>query len=372
MGVSLLFAAGGTGGHLIPALAIADEVKQLAADAIIEFVGASGRMEAKVVPEHGYAFHAISVAGFQRRRLTANLFFPIRLVVALVQSWMLIRRMKPDVVVGTGGYVTGPPLFVASLCGIPTLIQEQNSYPGVTTRLLAKRVREVHLAFDAASDHLKRRQQVYLSGNPIRSRIGLVSREDAAAFFDLDSQTRTVLVTGGSQGAASINRAVRDILPRLLEDGVQVIWLTGQSEFERIVQAIGGAAENVQGRRVRVYGFLREMECAWAACDLVVCRAGAITLAEVTRAGVPSVLVPYPFAAADHQTENAKAMVEQGAAVLCKDEMIDRDLYPTVKELLANADRLQRMAAAARSMARPEAARTIAEAVLRLATGRHD
>jgi UDP-N-acetylglucosamine--N-acetylmuramyl-(pentapeptide) pyrophosphoryl-undecaprenol N-acetylglucosamine transferase len=367
----VLFAAGGTGGHLFPALSIADEVKRLRPDAVIEFVGASRNMEATVVPGRGYAFHAISVAGFQRRRLAANLFFPIRLAIALGQSWRLLSRLQPDVVVGTGGYVTGPPLFVASLRGIPTLIQEQNSYPGITTRLLAKRAKEVHLAFDAARRFLKRSEGVFLSGNPIRSGVGAVSRKEAAAFFGLDPDQRTLLVTGGSQGAASLNRAVMHALPGLLEDRIQIVWLTGRNEYERITQAVAHMGDAGKKERVKVFGFLKEMENAWASCDVVVCRAGASTLAEVTRAGVPSVLVPYPFAAADHQTGNAQAMVEQGAALLCKDQMIDQDLYRMAHDLFEDTEKRQRMAAAARSLATPEAAATLANAVIRLATERH-
>ena len=372
MGVRVLFAGGGTGGHLFPALAIADQVKQMRADAEVAFVGAAGRIESRVVPQRGYPFYPIRVVGFRRRRALANVLFPVHLLIALVQSWSLLRRLRPTVVVGTGGYVSGPPVFVATLLRVPTLLQEQNSYPGVTTRLLARRVHEVHIVYEQTRRYIHRQHGVVVSGNPIRGEIGRVAREKGMAFFGFDPGRLAVLVTGGSQGASSINRAMLGALPSLLQDGVQVVWLTGENDYEHIREAVRVMRNPGVERLLYLKPFLAEMEYAFAVSDAVVCRSGATTMAEIAMAGVPAILVPYPYAAADHQTHNARAVVEQGAAVLCNDAAVETELPGILQGMLSDRERLERMRTAARSLARPEAAHTLAEAVLRLATKHHD
>ena len=277
----------GPAGHLFPALAIAEALQRAAPDIEIRFIGARGRIEARVVPAHGYAFSAIWIAGFRRRLALETLLFPLKLVVATVQSFILLFRCRPAAVVGTGGYVCGPPVFVATILGIPTLLQEQNSYPGVTTRLLARRVREVHIAFDVTRTYLRREEGVYLSGNPIRATVGTVERPESLKRLGLQSSRKTLLVVGGSQGAASINDALlasRDLLSR---PDVQVLWLTGTSELERVRKQI---VESGSGDGVHLHGFLDEMPWAYAAADLVVCRAGASTLvrAPLCRVAVDS------------------------------------------------------------------------------------
>lgn len=364
-----MFAGGGTGGHLFPALAIADAVRRAAPDTEIRFIGARKRIEARVVPAQGYAFSAIWIAGFRRRFALETLLFPVKLAVALVQSFILLLRFKPAALVGTGGYVCGPPVFAATVLGIPTLLQEQNSYPGVTTRLLARRVREVHIAFEATRGYLRRSEGVHLSGNPIRASVGTVERSEGAKRLGLHSSRKTVLVVGGSQGAASINEAMlasRDLLGR---PDLQVLWLTGQAELERVKMRI---AELGTGDGVHLYGFLDEMPSAYAAADLAVCRAGASTLAEILCAGLPSILVPYPHAAADHQTMNARTVADAGAAVLIPDGEAKERLGTEIREILAHPERRAAMAVAARSLALPNAARTVAEAVLTLMRESHD
>jgi UDP-N-acetylglucosamine--N-acetylmuramyl-(pentapeptide) pyrophosphoryl-undecaprenol N-acetylglucosamine transferase len=363
---SFLFAGGGTGGHLYPAIAIAEEVRTLCPDAEIVFAGTKGKIEERVVPKRGYRFFPIWISGFRRRLTLSTLLFPLKVVVATVHSLILIRKLRPAVVIGTGGYVCGPPVFAATLLGVPTLIQEQNSYPGVTTRLLARRVSEVHITFESSRRYLKRQDNVKLSGNPVRSAVGTVSRQEGAEFFRFDPEKTTLLVFGGSLGATSLNKAMLKILPEIIARNVQVIWQTGQSDYtmarEFVLTAGGEVAENT-----RVQRFIEKMENAFAACDLALCRSGASTIAELTLAGIPSVLVPYPFAAADHQTENARAMAEGGAAVMCKDSELEAGLLPLVLELLENPARRQAMGASAKLLAKPEAARTLGQAVLALA-----
>lgn len=368
--LNIVFVGGGTGGHLFPAIAIADEIKNAEPDAVITFIGTRHRIESTVVPQHGYKFETILISGLRRKLTLENLLFPAKFAMALVQSFFLIRRLRPDVVVGTGGYVSGPPLFMASLLGVPTLIQEQNSYPGITTRLLASRATEVHLAFKSSERFLRRRESVYISGNPTRGVIGTISKETARKFFSLDMTQPVLLVFGGSLGASAINNAVLRILPLLMSKGIQVVWQAGETDHMR-VEAEVARLPRVSGEMVKVYKFIDTMEYAYAACDLAVCRAGATTVAELSRAGVPSVLVPYPYAAADHQTENARAMVESNAAVAIRDSELAEQLPGTIEILLGDPERLRAMRENALSVGSPDAAATIARSVVNLARLKH-
>jgi UDP-N-acetylglucosamine--N-acetylmuramyl-(pentapeptide) pyrophosphoryl-undecaprenol N-acetylglucosamine transferase len=362
---AFLFAGGGTGGHLYPAIAIAEELRSLCPDAEIVFAGTKGKIEERIVPKRGYRFASIWISGFRRKLTLATLLFPLKVIVATVQSLMLIRQLRPAVVIGTGGYVCGPPVFAGSLLGVPTLIQEQNSYPGVTTRLLARRASEVHITFEQSRRFLKRQDNVKVSGNPVRSAVGTVSRQEGAEFFRLDPGRTTLLVFGGSLGATSLNKAMVRILPEIVARNVQVIWQTGQDDFTMAREFVLTAGESVAAH-TRVYRFIEKMENAFAACDLALCRSGASTIAELTLAGVPSVLVPYPFAAADHQTENARAMTEGGAALMCKDSELETGLLPLVLSLLDDPARREAMGRRAKLLAKPDAARTLARAVLAL------
>ena len=361
--LNIVFAGGGTGGHLFPALAMADEVRKKVPDADITFIGTRNRIEARVVPQHGYRFEAIWISGFRRKWNLDNVLFPLKIATSVIQSFVLMWKLKPRVVVGTGGYVCGPPLFAASFLGIPTLIQEQNSYPGVTTRLLAARVKEVHLSFESSRRYVTRRDNVYVSGNPTRENMGKVPRAEGAAWFGMNPERKTLLVFGGSLGASSINSAVAKILPSLIASQIQIVWQIGEGDFDRMKALVPRGA----GEQVKVYRFIDKMEYAYAACDLAVCRAGATTVAELARAGVVSVLVPYPFAAADHQTENARAMVDAGAAVMIKDTEIGGKLLETVEALFADRGRLQGMRSKASQVGNPDATAILARAVINLA-----
>lgn len=368
--LSVLLAGGGTGGHLFPAIAIAAEIKRLRPDTRITFAGTRKKIEARIVPQHGYDFSPIWISGFTRRFSVGNLLFPFKVVVALMQSCTLIRKCRPDVVIGTGGYVAGPVVSMASALGIPTIIQEQNSYPGVTTRLLASHVDEVHVTFETSLQYLSRKDNVRVTGNPTRESVGSISRKEGRLFFHLDGGKKTLLVFGGSLGAGSINRAILDCIADLVNEGVQVIWQTGPEDHGALAAGVASGRIATE-EAVRIYSFIEKMEYAYGACDLAVCRSGATTLAELTRGGVPSILVPYPHAAADHQTENARAMVDAGAAVMLTDEEIHTKLASTVRALMSNDQLLSRMAERSRSLARPDAAGDLAKAVLALAEKRN-
>ena len=368
---NILFAAGGTGGHLYPAIAIADEIKRIQPGSFITFAGTEDGIEARVVPMRGYSFEPIWISGLQRRLTLQNVLFPLKLGVSLGQSFSLIRRIRPHVVVGTGGYVCGPVLYAATLLKRPTLIQEQNSYPGITTRLLSSRVEEVHIAFETAKYYLKGAKNLKVSGNPTRSSLGTVSKQGGRTFFGLEPDKKTLLVLGGSAGARSINNAVRGVLQHIVGLDVQVVWQTGAQDFERMKSAVEAMAGAVQ-IATRVYKFIESMEFAYGACDLAVCRAGATTISELARAGVPSILVPYPYAAADHQTQNAKAVANNGASAMLADSSLASQLFRTVRTLISDPSQLKRMGEKAQAMSKPAAAETLAKAVLSLAQMGYD
>jgi UDP-N-acetylglucosamine--N-acetylmuramyl-(pentapeptide) pyrophosphoryl-undecaprenol N-acetylglucosamine transferase len=363
--LTLVFAGGGTGGHLYPALAIADEIKRRHPDAVIVFVGTEGKIESRVVPARGYPLITIWISGFRRRLSAGTLLFPVKVLVALLQSALILWRKKPDVVIGTGGYVCGPVVAAAQMLGRRTLIQEQNSVPGATTRMLARRADEVHIAFEHSGSYLRRRDNIRLTGNPTRDILGRVTREEGARFFGLDAGKQTLLVFGGSRGAATINAAMTPLAGSLAGEGIQVIWQTGEEDFETLRRAFTEYREEV-----KLYPFIERMECAYAACDLAVCRSGATSLAELTRTGVPSIFIPYPYAAADHQTENAKAMAEAGAGILVPDADAATLLPAAVRGLLSDRERLQTMGKAARLLGKPGAAGVLADAIERLARAR--
>lgn len=366
----LVFAGGGTGGHLYPAIAIAEAIRTRRPDAEITFIGTSAGLEAQVVPQHGYRFVPISVAGFRRTLSWSTLLFFGKVFLAMIQSLRLLHRIRPHVVVGTGGYVCGPPLYAASLLGIPTLLQEQNSVPGVTTRVLAGRVSEVHVSFERTRHLLPRAAHVHLSGNPTRAGIGTHDRASAARELGVDPARQTVLVFGGSQGATSINAAILASLSDLIGLSIQLLWLTGPADYHRISETVRqkGITNDAS---VLVFPFVDGMDRLYAVADLAVCRAGATTIAELVRAGVPSILIPYPHAAADHQTKNARAMAEAGAAILISDADASRRMFPVVRQLIHNPAELRTMAERARGLGSPNAAAVLADAVLRLA-GHHD
>jgi UDP-N-acetylglucosamine--N-acetylmuramyl-(pentapeptide) pyrophosphoryl-undecaprenol N-acetylglucosamine transferase len=362
----VIFAGGGTGGHLYPAIAIAQEVRKQDPSAVISFIGNPATIEARVVPEQGYPFHPIIVEGFRRRLSPGTFVAAGKLAVALAQSLRILRHEHPDVVVGTGGYVCGPPLFASTLLGVPTLIQEQNSVPGVTTRLLASRVTEVHLAFEETRARIRRASGVHVTGNPIRVGIGKVTREEGASAFGLDPALPIVLVTGGSRGARSINAAVMAVAHETPQLACQLLWGAGALEHAAVEAALAREPEEVR-RHVRCLPYIAEMERAYAAADLAVCRAGAMTIAELAQAGCPAILVPYPFAAADHQTGNAIAVERAGAGVLVRDGELASRLLPELRALLADSARRAAMRSQAAALARPRAAEELARAVLRLA-----
>jgi UDP-N-acetylglucosamine--N-acetylmuramyl-(pentapeptide) pyrophosphoryl-undecaprenol N-acetylglucosamine transferase len=354
---------GGTGGHVYPAIAIADAVQALRPDAQIVFAGTQDRLEARAVPEAGYALHPITAQGIQRRATASNLLLPVRVAQGLMQSWRLVGAINPDVAVGTGGYVAGPVLLAAWLRGRPILVQEQNAYAGLTNRVLARLASRIHLAFPEAKDWVPA-ERAEVSGNPTRRSLREPATTKARAALDLPESARTVLVMGGSLGSAAINGAVEHNLDALLSQpsgDVHVVWQTGDRYYDTIVDEID------EHPRLHVVEYIDEMGAAYAAADLVVCRSGALTCSELMVTGTPAVLVPSPNVTADHQTKNARSLEQAGAAVLLPEPELKARLDEMVGDLLEDPDALTRMAEAARERARPDAAETIARDVLTLA-----
>jgi UDP-N-acetylglucosamine--N-acetylmuramyl-(pentapeptide) pyrophosphoryl-undecaprenol N-acetylglucosamine transferase len=354
-------AGGGTGGHVYPAIAIADAITALRPAARVVFAGTEDRLEARAVPGAGYALHPIAAQGLQRRLTATNLMVPVRMLQGLLQSWRLVGAIEPDVAVGTGGYVAGPALLAAWLRGRPLLIQEQNAYAGVTNRLLARLAQRIHLAFPEAKEWVPEGRAV-VSGNPTRRSLREADPGEARAALRLPADGRVVLVMGGSLGSAALNEAVETNLEGLLEaDDVHVVWQTGTRYHEALAERVDDHP------RLRLVEYIDRMDRAYAAADLVVCRAGALTCSELMVTGTPAVLVPSPNVVADHQTKNARSMARTGAAqVLPEAELLDR-FAGAVHALLDDPGARNEMTAAARELARPEAAETIARDALSLA-----
>jgi UDP-N-acetylglucosamine--N-acetylmuramyl-(pentapeptide) pyrophosphoryl-undecaprenol N-acetylglucosamine transferase len=358
----LVFAGGGTGGHLFPALAIADEVRSANPQTVIVFVGTKDRIEARVVPQKRYELRTIWAAGVQRKLSLKNVLVPLKIVVSLIQSFFVMRSVRPGAVIGTGGYVCGPVLLAARLLGIPTVIHESNSLPGVTTRLLAGKATKVFLGFEDAVRHLKRKDNVEVVGTPTRKGLGEAQRSEGLSAFRLDPEKTTVLVFGGSLGAASLNTGILSMIDSLDRSGTQVIWQTGSAQYEQMRQAVGG-------RQIGWVGpFIDKMELAYAAADVVLCRAGATTIAELIRVGKPAILVAYPFAAEDHQTRNAQSLVQAGAAEMMNDADVPARLETVLLNIVNNKARRESMAAAGKRLNKPDSARIIADYLLRLAS----
>lgn len=359
---SVLIAAGGTGGHVYPAIAIADALREAYAGVEILFVGTRNHMEWHAVPEAGYDIVNVWISGFHRRWTLKNLMLPVKLSVSIIQSFGIIGEFKPDVVISCGGYVAGPVGWVAAKRGVPLVIQEQNSFPGVTNRLLGKHAETVFTAFEEAARFFPEGKTI-LAGNPTRTDLTQADPSQAYSAFRFSPEKPVLLVLGGSGGARAINEAMAAQIDRLHNAmGLQIIWQCGDKYYDEFRNRVH--SRDLENLRLR--DFITNMDEAYAAADLVVSRAGALSCAELALTGKPSILVPSPHVAGDHQTKNARAMVEEGAAELIKDVDLKETLAGLVKELIENRERLRAMQQAALKLSRPDAASRIAHEILQL------
>jgi len=359
----LIISGGGTGGHVFPAIAIANEFRQRYPSAEILFVGAEGRMEMVRVPEAGYKIIGLWIAGIQRRLTLSNLLFPFKLIASLWKARSIVKSFKPDVAVGTGGYASGPLMLAATRMGVPALLQEQNSYAGLTNKQLASKVQRICVAYPGMEGYFPV-EKIVVTGNPVRKDImdTLAKRPGALRHFGFQDSARTVLVLGGSGGARTINESVLAGLDQLIGANVQLIWQTGKIYYESVKTQIA----DKDLRQVRLYDFLREMDLAYAAANVVVSRAGALSISEICLTKKPAVLVPSPNVAEDHQTKNAMALVKEDAAFMIPDREAVSNLTAAVLDLLNDHERCERLSERIGKLGRPDAASDIVNEIEKL------
>jgi len=357
----IIISGGGTGGHIYPAVAIANQLKAINPASEILFVGAEGRMEMTRVPEAGYKIMGLWISGLQRKLTLDNLSFPFKVLSSVRKSHQIIKEFKPDAVVGVGGYASGPLLYAATAQGIPALIQEQNSYAGITNKLLAKRVQKICVAYPGMEQFFPANKLV-LTGNPVRQDIIEVNqkRREALLHFGLTSEKKTILVIGGSLGARTINLSIAAGLEEIVAAGYQLIWQTGKAFYPQAQEL----EKNHTVAGVRAFDFIKKMDLAYAAADIVISRAGALSISELCLAAKPAILVPSPNVAEDHQTKNAMALVQQHAAILVKDSEAQQQLISRALALAADEQEQQRLSANILKMARPDAAAAIVHELL--------
>ena len=354
-----LFAGGGTGGHLFPAIAVAEQIKEMKPDADILFIGTKNKIEGRVVPKLGYNFKSIWIKGFSRKITLDNFLFPLKLFVSLIQSLIINISFRPKVAIGSGGYVAGPAIWAASVMGAKILLLEQNSYPGVTTRLLERFADEVHLSFDSSKKYLRREKVHHLTGNPVRKSLGRMDRNIALKEFGLSGEKKTLLVIGGSLGAKSINEVMLDSIKILEENDIQVIWQTGKNYYEQF--------NKINSDKIKIYDFIDDMNSAYSASDLLLARAGATTIAEILNLGIPAVLVPSPNVAENHQYYNAKSLSDNEAAVLIADKNLKNELVPKILSVINSGKKLDELKINALKLAKPDAAQKIAQSAIKFA-----
>lgn len=359
----VIISGGGTGGHIFPAISIANTLKKRLPEVDILFVGAHDRMEMEKVPAAGYSIVGLPVKGFDRAHLMNNVKVVCNLLKSLCLAHQTIRRFKPDIAVGVGGYASGPTLWMASLQGIPTLIQEQNSYAGVTNKLLAKRADKICVAYEGMEKFFPS-EKLVLTGNPVRKDLEEAAgkREEALRFFGLSPEKKTILVVGGSLGARTINKSIEGGLDKLFASGVQVIWQTGRYYYDEALRSL----KAYHGMPIWCSDFISRMDYAYEAADLVISRAGASSISELCVLKKPVVLVPSPNVAEDHQTKNAMALVNRDAAVCVADKDAREQLVDTALALVNNEEKLQNLSRHIAEMAHSHSAEQIVDEIVRI------
>ena len=356
----LIISGGGTGGHIFPALAIANEFKGRYPDAEILFVGAEGKMEMTRVPEAGYKIIGLWISGLQRKLTLSNLSFPFKLISSYIKAGNIVRKFKPHAVIGTGGYASGPIMLASTRNNIPSLVQEQNSYAGLTNKQLARRVQRICVAYPGMENYFPK-EKVMFTGNPVRKDIINLEtkREKALSHFAFNSNERTLLILGGSLGARTINESVLAGIDKLIDAQVQVVWQTGKMYYENIKALV----QHKDLRRVRIHDFLNQMDLAYAASDVVISRAGALAISELCLAKRPCILVPSPNVSEDHQTKNAMSLVNEEAAIMIKDADANKSLVSESLKLLFDEHRCDKLKENISRLAKPNATEEIVDEI---------
>ncbi|MEE2699857.1 MAG: undecaprenyldiphospho-muramoylpentapeptide beta-N-acetylglucosaminyltransferase [Bacteroidota bacterium] len=361
--LKVIISGGGTGGHIFPAVAIAKALEKKVSDIEILFIGAKDRMEMTKIPSEGYKIEGLWISGLQRRLTISNLSFPFKLISSLCRAKKIIKKFEPDIAIGTGGYASGPLLYVAANNNIPTLVQEQNSYPGITNKILSKVVDKVCVAYDKMERFFPK-EKIIFSGNPIREDVlEFASKKDMAiTHFELDDNKKTVLVIGGSLGARTINQVIDKNIDFFSQNNLNLIWQTGTSYNEKGVARIKEKSQ----KGIHAYTFIKEMDLAFAAADIIISRAGAIAVSELCHIGKPCILIPSPNVSEDHQTKNAQAVVNKSAALLVKDKDADSKLVNCLRGLCEDEDLQEKLARNIKLLAVLDAAEMIADEALKL------
>lgn len=354
----IIISGGGTGGHIYPAIAIADEIKRRLPESQILFVGAEGKMEMEKVPKAGYEIKGLPISGIDRGNLLSNFKFPFKLQKSLALAKKIIEQFSPDVAIGTGGYASGPLLWQAANVEIPIVIQEQNSFPGITNKLLKNKASAICVAYDGITQFPA--EKTHYTGNPIRAELfqDLTNRNEAVKKYDLDPNKKTILSLGGSQGSRTLNNAWIAGLDELKNADAQLIWQTGKLEYEKIMQ------QATIGEGIHITEFIYDMKLAFAAADIIISRAGAMAISELELVGKPVILVPFPHAAEDHQTKNAKALVDKNAAKMLTDQQAPNLLVASSLELLKNEKERKQLSTNLKALGKPNATHDIVDIIL--------
>ena len=354
-----IISGGGTGGHIYPAIAIANELKLRFPDAEFLFVGAKDRMEMEKVPQAGYRIEGLWISGLQRNLKISNLVFPLKLVSSLLRARKIIKQFNPHVAIGTGGYASAPLLRIASQRRIPCLIQEQNSYAGITNKWLGKKVQKICVAYPGM-DQFFPSQKIVFTGNPVRQDLLelTLTKEDALQIFKLDATKKTLLVLGGSLGAKRINQLIEKELDFFEEQELQIIWQCGKFYFE--------SYKKYTSNTIKVHAFLNKMDLAYAAADIIISRAGALSVSELCLAGKPVLFIPSPNVAEDHQTKNAQAMVDKQAALLLKEKDLEKQFENTFSALVKDEKLQKSVANQMKLLAKPNATKDIVDEIEKL------
>jgi len=359
----LIISGGGTGGHIFPAIAIANEFRDRHPDAQILFVGAKDKMEMTRIPEAGYKIIGLWISGLQRKFTWSNFLFPVKLVVSYIRAINIVKKYKPHAVIGTGGYASGPIMMAATRFGIPSVIQEQNSFAGLANKQVANKVSKVCVAYEGMEKYFPK-DKVVLTGNPVRKDILSIDskQEKALSHFGFDTNKRTLLIIGGSLGAKTINESIIGGIEKLVDAQVQIIWQTGKGYYDTYKAQLA----KYDLRIIRVQDFIREMDLAYAAADVIVSRSGALAVSEICIAKKPVILVPSPNVAEDHQTKNAKALVDKGAALMIPDKEANLKLVDEALKLLFDQHRAERLSENIAKLARPDATAEIVNEIEKL------
>jgi UDP-N-acetylglucosamine--N-acetylmuramyl-(pentapeptide) pyrophosphoryl-undecaprenol N-acetylglucosamine transferase len=358
--LKFILSGGGTGGHIYPAIAIANELKLRFPDAEFLFVGAKDKMEMQKVPQEGYKIEGLWIAGLQRKLTLQNLMFPLKLASSLTKARKIIKEFKPDVVIGTGGFASGPLLQMANSFNIPTVIQEQNSYPGITNKLLSRKAKAICVAYENLERFFPA-EKIIFTGNPVRQDLLEISskRNEGLKHFNLDPNKKTLLVLGGSLGARRVNRLIEKEIYNIISKDIQIVWQCGKLYYHDY-------NHYTDGQIVQVFSFIDRMDLVYAAADFVISRAGASSVSELCLVGKPVIFIPSPNVAEDHQTKNAKAIVDKNGAILIKENELDATFEPIFSNLVFNENLQRELSENIKKLAKPNATKDIVEQIVKI------